>query len=248
MNERQEAIKLLQQWLAFDPESPSARHLLAAYTGDGIPDRASDPYVRELFDDFAASFDQVLQNINYQAPELISRGVARAFSDARGDLQILDAGCGTGLCGPRLRAYARRLVGVDLSPKMLAKARVRNVYDDLLECELTDYLTSTPDTFDLIVSADTLCYFGRLEAVLAAARGTLTSRGCLIFSLEKAAPPLSAQRFHLGPHGRYSHGEDYVHAALAKSGFEIIEIWTEVLRQEMHDDVAGLLLITRPAT
>jgi predicted TPR repeat methyltransferase len=131
---------------------------------------------------------------------------------------------------------------------MLAKARVRNVYDDLSECELTDYLTSTPDTFDLIVSADTLCYFGRLEAVLAAARGRLTSRGCLIFSLEKAEPPLSAQSFHLGPHGRYSHGEDYVHAALAKSGFEIIEKWTEVLRQEMHDDVAGLLLIARSVT
>jgi predicted TPR repeat methyltransferase len=248
MNERQEAIQLLQQWLAFDPESPSARHLLAAHTGDQIPDRASDPYVRELFDDFAATFDQVLQNINYRAPELIGRGVATVFPDARGDLQILDAGCGTGLCGPRLRAYARRLVGVDLSPKMLAKARVRTVYDELVERELTDYLASAPHTFDLIGSADTLCYFGRLESVLTAARGALTSRGWLIFSLEKAEPPLSAQSFHLGPHGRYSHGEDYVRAALADSGFEIMEISTEVLRQEMHDDVTGLLLIARPVT
>ena len=246
MNEREEAINLLQQWLAFDPDSPSARHLLAAHTGDQIPDRASDPYVRELFDDFAASFDQVLQNINYRAPELIGRKVATVLSDARGDLQILDAGCGTGLCGMRLRAYARRLVGVDLSPKMLAKARVRNVYDKLVERELTDYLSSAPHTFDLIVSADTLCYFGRLEAVLAAAHGRLTSRGWLIFTLEKAEPPLAKQGIHLGPHGRYSHGEDYVRATLSDSGFEIMEISTEVLRQEMHDDVTGLLLIARP--
>ena len=245
MNERQEAIKLLQQWLAFDPESPSARHLLAAHTGDQIPERASDPYVRELFDDFAASFDQVLQNINYRAPELIGRRVATVFSDARGDLKILDAGCGTGLCGPRLRAYARRLVGVDLSPKMLAKAQVRNVYDDLVECELTDYLSAASDIFDVIVSADTLCYFGRLEAVLAAARRGLTSRGWLIFSLEKADPLLARQEFSLGPHGRYSHSEAYVRAALAEAGFEIIETSTEVLRQEMQNDVAGLLLTAR---
>ena len=247
MNERQEAIKLLQQWLAFEPESPSARHLLAAHTGDQIPDRASDPYVRELFDDFAASFDQVLQNINYRAPELIGRGVAAVFPDARGDLKILDAGCGTGLCGPRLRAYARQLVGVDLSSKMLVKAQVRNVYDDLVECELTDYLSAASDTFDLIVSADTLCYFGRLEAVLTAARGGLSSRGCLIFSLEKAAPLPARQGFCLGPHGRYSHDEDYVRAVLGESGFKITNISTEVLRQEMNDEVVGLLVTAQPA-
>jgi predicted TPR repeat methyltransferase len=248
MNEPEEAVSLLRQWIAFDPDNPAARHLLAAHTGDQVPDRASDPYVRELFDDFAASFDQVLQNINYRAPELIGQRVARVFADTRGDLQILDAGCGTGLCGMLLRRYARRLVGVDLSPGMLAKARARDVYDELVERELTDYLASAPHTFDLIVSADTLCYFGRLDAVLAVARGRLAARGWLIFTLEKAEPPLFSQSFHLGPHGRYSHGEDYVRTAVSASGFEIIDIATDVLRQEMQENVAGLVLVARPAT
>jgi predicted TPR repeat methyltransferase len=248
MNEREEAVDLLQQWIAFDPDNSAARHLLAAHTGDQVPDRASDSYVRELFDDFASSFDQVLQNTNYRAPELIGQRVARVLAKARGDLHILDAGCGTGLCGMLLRRYARRLVGVDLSPGMLAKARARDVYDELVERELTNYLASAPHAFDLIVSADTLCYFGRLETILAAARGRLLPRGWLIFTLEKAEPPLSAQSFHLGPHGRYSHGEDYVRTALTASGFEIMDISSDVLRQEMHENVSGLVLIARPAT
>jgi ubiquinone/menaquinone biosynthesis C-methylase UbiE len=41
--------------------------------------------------------------------------------------EILDLGCGTGLCGAWFTDYSARLVGVDLSPKMIevAKKKVR---------------------------------------------------------------------------------------------------------------------------
>ena len=40
-------------------------------------------------------------------------------------LDVLDAGCGTGLCGPLLAPYARRLVGVD-SPEACSRGRKRS--------------------------------------------------------------------------------------------------------------------------
>ena len=55
-------------------------------------------------------------------------------------LDVLDAGCGTGLCGPLVAPYARRLSGVDLSAGMLARAKEKNVYDALVQGELTEYL------------------------------------------------------------------------------------------------------------
>ncbi|MCX4239251.1 class I SAM-dependent DNA methyltransferase [Paraliomyxa miuraensis] len=58
----------------------------------------------------------------------------------RRDLDVLDAGCGTGLCAPLLRPLARTLVGVDLSGKMLDQARRRGGYDELIEAELTEML------------------------------------------------------------------------------------------------------------
>ena len=95
---------------------------------------------------------------------------------------MLDAGVGTGWCGPQLRPYARRLVGVDLSPDMLRKASERQaggrkIYDELAEAELTAFMRARPAAFDLIVSADTLVYFGALDEVLQAAAGSLRAGG-----------------------------------------------------------------------
>ena len=53
-------------------------------------------------------------------------------------LEVLDAGCGTGLAAPLLGPYARRLVGVDLSGAMLEQARALPQYDELVE-ELTKF-------------------------------------------------------------------------------------------------------------
>ena len=242
LDQRDEAVKVLEQWLAFDADNPSARHLLAAYSGKNIPERATDSYIRELFDDFAASFDQVLQNINYRAPELVQARVARLFPTPEGTLAVLDAGCGTGLCAQHLRPYACRLVGVDLSPKMLLKAKARNLYDALVEAELTAYLGTKDSEFDLICSADALCYFGRLDDVFAAAARALKRGGAFVFSLEKGNAAAGEHGYHLAPHGRYNHSETYLRAALDAAGLAVRTIDTEVLRRECDDDVAGLVV------
>ena len=96
----------------------------------------------------------------------MAREVGKLHRKALANLMVLDAGCGTGLCGPLLKPYAEILVGVDLSPKMLAKALGRQVYEELIETELVAYLGQRTASFDLIVSADTLIYFGELRSFL----------------------------------------------------------------------------------
>ena len=123
------------------------------------------------FDRFAQSFDAKLRQLDYRGPELAAAAVARRLGDARGNLDVLDAGCGTGLCGPLLRPYARQLSGVDLSSGMLHKARARQVYDHLILGELTACLEGLAACYDLIVLVDTLIYFGELPPVFAAAAG-----------------------------------------------------------------------------
>src|SRR4029077_5545064 len=110
-----------------------------------------------------------------------------------------------GLCGALVAPYARRLSGVDLSAAMLAQAREKNVYDTLVTGELTEFLRCSYAAFDLIVSADTLVYFGSLVDVLAAAADALRPRGVLVFTLEDAAERDAALGYRLELHGRYSH-------------------------------------------
>ena len=44
---------------------------------------------------------------------------------------MLDLGCGTGLGGAAFRPFVDRLVGVDLSPAMIAQAAAKGLYDRL---------------------------------------------------------------------------------------------------------------------
>src|SRR5207247_6709381 len=152
-----------------EPGNPIARHMLAACSGRDVPSRASDAYIKRTFDSFAASFDSKLAKLAYRAPALVAEILADSDVDASKGLDVLDAGCGTGLCGPLIAPYARRLVGVDLSERMIDQARARNVYDELVRRELTAYLRESTSAFDVIVSADTLGYFGPLEGVVAPA-------------------------------------------------------------------------------
>ena len=101
-------------------------------------------------------------------------------------LDVLDAGCGTGLCAPLLKPYARSLADVDLSGGMLAKALSRAIYDQLVESEISRLLDERAAQFDVIASADTLCYFGDLASVVQAARTALRPQGWLAFTLERA--------------------------------------------------------------
>ena len=74
---------------------------------------------------------EILQSVPVE--EAMARETGRLFD-------VLDAGCGTGLCGPLLRTRAKRMTGVDLSPKMIEWAAERGIYDRLAAEELTTFL------------------------------------------------------------------------------------------------------------
>ena len=238
-----ESVEVWRQWLEYDPDNPVASHMLAALTGQDVPSRASDEYVRNTFDSFARTFEQQLLRLEYHAPDLIAAATAKALGDPAGNLDVLDAGCGTGLCGPQLRPFARRLTGVDLSAGMIHKAHARQLYDDLITAELTLHLAGTEEQYDLVVSADTLVYFGDLKPVLTAAAHAIRPRGFLIFTLEQADPGTpDTPGFHLQQHGRYSHTERFVRDTLAEVGLCLHDLARGILRTEQGHPVHGLLV------
>ncbi|MFT3931285.1 MAG: tetratricopeptide repeat protein [Spongiibacteraceae bacterium] len=243
-----DAIEVYRFWLTIEPKNPVAIHHLAACLGGVVPERADDSYVESTFDSFADTFDKVLGDLGYQAPQLLTEMLRRECGPAKKQFEILDAGCGTGLCGPLISEYASRLVGVDLSAHMLEKAMQRGGYDDLIKAELTEFLQSCNKSYDLILSADTFVYFGNLEVLLSAARLALRDGGHLFFSVESLmseVPDAAGPDYRLNLHGRYSHREDYVRNALTRAGFINIQLKPVTLRNESGCPVHGVVVASR---
>jgi predicted TPR repeat methyltransferase len=235
-----EARQAYANWLQIEPDNPIAKHMGAANGAGAVPSRASDEFIRVSFDNMAAAFDEKMASLNYCAPELLADAIAKRLKPD-GALDVLDAGCGTGLCGPILLPYARHLCGVDLSLPMIECATQRNLYHQLVAGELTEFLFSHPQAYDLIVSGDTLIYFGSLDQVMQAVSSALRPEGVFAFTLERLDQP-EDRDFYLNPHGRYSHRESYVRQVLQDAGLTICDFRYDPLRLEMGQPVAGFIV------
>ncbi|HET6433613.1 tetratricopeptide repeat protein [Dyella sp.] len=241
------AAEVYRDWLVREPDNPVPRHMLASCGATEAPPRAADDYVRDVFDGFADSFDeQLLNNLGYRAPEVLMAFLDEVAPTAPASADVLDAGCGTGLCAPLLRERARHLVGVDLSGGMVDKARARGGYDALEVAELTAWLDAHHGAFDLVVSADTLVYFGELGPVLGAAAGALRPDGWLGFTLE--AIEGDEDRSELSSSGRYRHSRAYVERVLTAAGFDAVTIRSDTLRREAGKPVLGWVVRARRAS
>jgi predicted TPR repeat methyltransferase len=126
---------------------------------------------------------------------------------------------------------------------MLKRAGVRKLYDELILGELTAFVGAVPDAWDLVVSADTLVYFGDLAAAMTAARRGLRARGHLVFTLERADDADAPLGYRINPHGRYSHTEAYVRRVLAGARLAARRIDRVHLRLELKKPVEGLLIV-----
>ena len=236
------ALSRCQTWYQVVPGSAIAAHMQAAIQGDNTPERASAEYVAKTFDSFADSFDTVLKNLEYRAPQLVGHLVGETLGIPAADRNVLDAGCGTGLAGPFLKPFAKSLTGVDLSSKMIQQAIDRKCYDQLQVADLLDYLKAPENQqrFDLIAAADTFNYFGDLSELLPTCFAALQKDGWLVFTLEFGEA--FGETYQLEVHGRYTHPPGYLMEQLGECGIEGGEMHRTVLRKENGVDVNGLLI------
>lgn len=232
--------------LAEGDETAAIERLIAALeAGEGAD--LSAAYVRALFDRYADRFDQdLVGKLGYAAPDLLRSAVDRAMPGAAA-LRILDLGCGTGLAGVTFKPLAAHLAGVDLSPRMVEKARQRMLYDELSVGDVVEAMERTPGGWDLLVAADVLVYIGDLAAVFAAAARALVPGGCFAATVERLAEEAAADPFVLGATRRYAHAEGYVRETAGMAGFAIRLMEPCTPRREKGVPVPGLLFVVERA-
>lgn len=220
--------------IEYDPENEAARHMLASLTADATIHRASNSYVKQLFDEYAASFEHSLvEELQYTGYERLRRGFDRSGVKGSEDATlfdlVVDAGCGTGLVGEQFRNVSRTLIGVDLSAAIVAQAHEARpgLYDETI---VGDILAAFRDRapIDLIVAADSYIYFGDLDPLFAAMYEGLAEGGFAAFTLENASDEKLLDtskpdwRWQLTASGRFAHRKDYVVTTAKQHSMDVI--------------------------
>ena len=242
LNQTQQAIDMYRKALARGVAAPEAHYHMAALTGTDVPDAAPTAHILQLFNHFADTFDERLTKLHYQAPQLLLNALTVALASCQCSLDIIDLGCGTGLCAPLLKPFAKTLLGVDLSPNMIEKARQRNLYTTLITADILSALHNHPNSFDLAIAADVLIYFGNLAPLFTAIHTALRPNALFAFSIESNPDPTD---FTLRPTRRYAHSEPYLRRLAAQHHFDILSLTPGTLREESTHPVPGLIAILR---
>jgi predicted TPR repeat methyltransferase len=242
LNRLPEAVVAYRQALAKGGDPEVIRFFLASLGAEPAPRAAPPHLIRTVYDQHSAHYDQhMVGTLKYRIPDLLLDAMAR-YMPSRA-LDILDLGCGTGLLGARFSPLARTLIGVDISSKMLAIARQRRIYDDLVCSELVELLQARSARYDVAIAADLLAYFGDLTSVFREVRGALRAGGLFGFSVEAC----EGLDFALGPALRYAHSAAYLRRLSQEHGFLVETIEAKALRRENGNDVAGYIAVLRHA-
>jgi predicted TPR repeat methyltransferase len=227
------AIALYEKALNKGLDAGLFEHHIAALRGRDTP-RADPSWVRATFDNFAPGFDRQLAALDYTVPSLL----AGMLAEGQRALDIADLGCGTGQVGSALAGRGHRIVGVDLSDKMLNLARERDVYTDLVNMDIDAWLASCEAArLDIVIAADVFIYIGALEHTFAAIARALKPGGRLAFSTEECAGAYELRRS-----GRYAQSDDYI-AQCARPWFSQTQTRQIVVRQESGNPIGGRLYV-----
>jgi predicted TPR repeat methyltransferase len=251
LGQRDAAVAAYQQVCALDPEDRLGAGLHLVRLGALAPGDMPAAYVRTLFDQYASRFDAALtEGLAYRGPAILRDRIERACAAERRPVrfaEVLDLGCGTGLAGAAMRPLAQRLIGVDLSERMIEVARGKELYDRLETGDLVEFLRAEAREarrFSLIVAADVFAYLPWLPPVVAAAQGVLAPDGLLAFTAETHA----GDGVVLGEKLRYAHGAAHVRTAVTGAGLTLLALTAASTRNEAGAPVPGLVVVARAKT
>jgi predicted TPR repeat methyltransferase len=175
LGDRDSAVAAFRAASRADPDDYHGARLHLARLGAGPRTPAmTEPYLRRLFDQYAGRYDAALtEHLHYRGPALLRDAVTSTLERLGRPMHfesLLDLGCGTGLAGQAFRPFAGRLVGIDLSPAMIARAEAKDIYERLVVGNLAAFLPdeiATAAKYDLVLAADVFVYLNDLAAVLA---------------------------------------------------------------------------------
>lgn len=238
LNNYAEAARCYRQVLALRPDNAIARLLVEALSGESRHALVPAEYVTALYDSLACQFDKQVQERGDRSPQWLKEVLEPAPPPH--SLDVLDLGCGTGLCAVQFRDWAKTLTGVDLSPNMLARARERGLYDELLLSDAVAAAGARAERFDLVVASDMVLFLGDLGPLFAAVHQTLRPGGRFAFTADLLEGPGD---YRMTPWVHFAHSRGYLQRLALANQLREVRVNTVVFPREGGKQATGLVIV-----
>src|SRR5260221_5599535 len=244
LDERDAAIAAFRKALIADPEDRHGASLHLMLLGAEKLSAMPEGYVRTLFDQYAPKFEKALvDDLGYRGPALLFKAVLAARQAVRKPAffkRAIDLGCGTGLAAAAFASEVDHFIGIDLSPRMIERARATGLYAELEVTDMVQGLRDKPDaSADLVLAADAMVYLSDLAPVLREVKRVLAAGGLLAFTVETH----DGDGIILGEGLRYAHSTGYVRGSIGEAGLMRLRCDHLSARHADHVHVTVLVLV-----
>ncbi|HEX2631304.1 MAG TPA: methyltransferase domain-containing protein [Bradyrhizobium sp.] len=238
------AVEAFRKAQEADPDDRHGAGLHLMLLGADRLSAMPQAYVRALFDQYAPKFEAALvDDLGYRGPALLFKAVLKVRNAVRKPAffaRALDLGCGTGLAAAAFAKEVDHFVGIDLSPRMIEKARSTGLYEQLEVADMLEGLRLKPNaSADLVIAADAMVYLADLLPVLHEVRRVLVPGGLLAFTVETHR----GDEVILGEGLRYAHGTPYVRRSIEAAGLKLSLLEDSSARNEDNAPVPGLVAV-----
>jgi predicted TPR repeat methyltransferase len=244
LGEREAATAAFRKAQVADPDDRHGASLRLMLLGATPLSSMPSAYVRALFDQYAPKFEAALvDDLGYRGPALLFKAVQSvraAIGKPGAATQINRSLEKCGLAAIAFAAQVDEFTGIDLSPRMIERARATGLYARLEVAEMVEGLRSKPDaSADLILAADAVVYLSDLAALLCEARRVLAPGGLLAFTAETHGGDCVI----LGEGLRYAHSAGYLRASIEAAGLTRSRLEDLSARNEDNAPAPGLVVV-----
>ncbi len=179
-------------------------------------------YIGDFFDTLADRWDELCTHDSEKLNYIINESLIRP------GIKILDVGCGTGILESFLLTHCpEKIVAVDLSPKMIEKARLK-YGTPLVDFRCMDVADLTNETFDLIFAYSVYPHFEEPGDVLKKLSNLLNPNGELVICHSESRSKINGH--HQKNAGKQSEGLPPVHELA-----ELMKPWFDIRHMEDND-------------
>ncbi|MFT0878195.1 methyltransferase domain-containing protein [Rhodopseudomonas sp. G2_2311] len=244
LGDRDGAIDAFRRARSADPRDRHGAGLRLMRLGAANLDAMSPAYVGTLFDQYAPRFDKSLvEDLGYRGPALLLEAVREVWA-ATGRVMVfrraIDLGCGTGLVGRAFAPIVSEIIGFDLSPQMIERARASGVYARLAVTDLVQGLVNEPSaSAGLILAADVLIYIQDVAPLLRETTRVLQPGGLLAVTAETHAGDGVVLTAGL----RFAQAESYLREELQQAGLAVALLQHASVRNENQAPLPGVVVV-----